>query len=246
MRKLAADALPVVQETRGDNKPEGWDSEAYCTNLTRALQGDLDFVDFPGARDKVLKIVRDFQNGGFKGSLQKALYNAIVSCTKYEFDMTICKRLRKWEIEPHHADVFADSQIGVFALHLKRVTRGLPHSVHMALIRTWTNSWFTSYRMNEPVKLKCIFGCDDRDDLSHYIGCEVLWTLVNSVCNAQACCLQSSVCCHLLLETAQPSSDDIVKLFLAFSCYHALKSNYLKDARTSICFLSMPAHSLYR
>ena len=98
----------------------------------------------------------------------------------------------------------------------------------MALIRTWTNSWFTSYRMNEPVKLKCISGCDDRDDLSHYIGCEVLWTLVNSVCNAQACCLQSSVCCHLLLETAQPSSDDIVKLFLAFNCYHALKSNYMQ------------------
>jgi len=47
---------------------------------------------------KVLKIVRDFQNGGFKGSLQKALYNAIVSCTKYEFNLTVCKRRRKWEI----------------------------------------------------------------------------------------------------------------------------------------------------
>ena len=100
LRELAAVALPIVQDIRGDYKPEGWDSLALCTNLTCALKGDLDFADFPGARDKVLKIGRDFKNGSFKGSLQKALYNAIVSCTKYEFDLTFRRRLKKWDIEP--------------------------------------------------------------------------------------------------------------------------------------------------
>jgi hypothetical protein len=30
----------------------------------------------------------------------------------------------------------------------------------MALIRTWSNGWFTSIRMHESMALPCIFGCD--------------------------------------------------------------------------------------
>ena len=37
--------------------------------------------------------------------------------------------------------------------------------------------------------------------MSHYIGCDILWPLINSVCKAQPCCLQSNLCCHLLLES---------------------------------------------
>ena len=116
LRSLAFESLPLAAHIRGDYKPEGWDSEAFCTNLSRALKGELDFRDFLGAKDKVLRVVKDYQRGLVKGSLQKVPFNAIVSCTRLEFNLVFSKRLRNWDITQDAR--FTDNEITNFSLSL--------------------------------------------------------------------------------------------------------------------------------
>ena len=56
-------------------------------------------------------------------------------------------------------------------------THGLANAFYV--IKTLTNGWLTSSRLQEVPVLPCIFGCiDERDDLVHYVSCSPLWTLV--------------------------------------------------------------------
>ena len=42
----------------------------------------------------------------------------------------------------------------------------------MCVIKTWANSWSTSYRYHEKPLLPCLLGCQlGKDDLSHYVDC---------------------------------------------------------------------------
>ena len=42
----------------------------------------------------------------------------------------------------------------------------------MCVIKTWVNSWSTSYRYQEKPLLPCLMGCQlGKDDLSHYVDC---------------------------------------------------------------------------
>ena len=92
----------------------------------------------------------------------------------------------------------------------------------MPIIRTWANSWATSERYKETHRLPCIFGClNARDELSHYIQCEVLWTMI-------AACTGSRLE-DLTITDAQklcwctPSLWSCKRLTVAFSVYHALR-----------------------
>jgi hypothetical protein len=47
----------------------------------------------------------------------------------------------------------------------------------MMFIKTITNSWSTSNRYHETIRLPCIFGCEGaKDTLKHYLSCDILWT----------------------------------------------------------------------
>ena len=42
-------------------------------------------------------------------------------------------------------------------------------------MKTFTNAWITSYRMQRERKRTCLFGCrHSRDDMRHYISCPLL------------------------------------------------------------------------
>ena len=80
-----------------------------------------------------------------------------------------------------------------FALELKPLISSLPLSTPMALIRTWSNGWFTSVRMHEPIALPCIFGCDAGDTLHHYLKCDVLWTLIYCCTNCKTSAFRQTI-----------------------------------------------------
>ena len=45
----------------------------------------------------------------------------------------------------------------------------------MRVVKTWTNSWATSDRYQEPEVLPCLFGCTGEEDvLEHYLVCPIL------------------------------------------------------------------------
>ncbi len=91
----------------------------------------------------------------------------------------------------------------------------------MAVIKSWANVWTTSARMNEDDKLPCVFGCDDRDTLSHYIQCEPFWSVLITCSYRSEVLLHDSPLKRLCL--LDPSLEQARLLTIAFSCYHALK-----------------------
>ena len=92
------------------------------------------------------------------------------------------------------------------------------HVIAIAWFKTVTNAWTTSYRMHEPDKLKCLFGCDAKDSLEHYIICRLLWSVLD-------CAFGGNLNPNLFARVnySAPSSRQCCLIATAFEIYHALK-----------------------
>ena len=89
----------------------------------------------------------------------------------------------------------------------------------LAWLKTVTNGWCTSTRMHEAIILRCIFGCKDKkDDLTHYLECTVLWSLIDEVFVG---CVAPSKSGRI--NYIQPSVQNVCLISVAFEVYHALK-----------------------
>ena len=115
--------------------------------------------------------------------------------------------------------------------------KSLPPSSMMALLRTWSNGWFTTHRTqaknNGGIKLPCIFGCDDEEDsLHHYICCEPLWTLIISCTVNQTSLLHLPAANKICL--VNPSSVNISLWVMAFQVYHALRNTYSHEITRAV------------
>ena len=90
----------------------------------------------------------------------------------------------------------------------------------MCLFKTWLGGWTTSVRMNESVKMNCLFGCTDaRDELRHYVECSPLWQIAGEIMQ-----VQSPLDLRERLCLLNPSVDRCVMLALCFQGYHYAKS----------------------
>ena len=101
---------------------------------------------------------------------------------------------------------------------------GHKHGTHCAMyvIKTLSNGWLTTYRMHESPKLPCIFGCHDcKDDLTHYLYCPTLWTLIGNIGPLPVAPLSMSAPSRLCLTN--PSFDSFRVCGAACWLYHALK-----------------------
>ena len=94
-------------------------------------------------------------------------------------------------------------------------------SVRMSVLKTWTNSWFTSMRLHESVALPCILGCGGEDTLMHYLTCDYFWTLLHSAVGATVEQLTSSPAERACISHISPFS--LKRCAVAFSAYHGLK-----------------------
>ena len=69
--------------------------------------------------------------------------------------------------------------VGCISSVLNSIPQKRRKGVAMMFIKTLSNSWFTSNRMHEEVRLPCIMGCEACEDrLVHYIHCAPLWDVV--------------------------------------------------------------------
>jgi hypothetical protein len=93
------------------------------------------------------------------------------------------------------------------------------HVPAMAWLKTVTNAWTTSYRMHEPIKLKCLFGCDAPDRIDHYLSCRTLWSILHEAFGGDF-----PPCMFARINYAiAPSNKMLIVISAAFEIYHALK-----------------------
>ena len=91
----------------------------------------------------------------------------------------------------------------------------------MQVVKTWCNSWATSYRYHEDPLLPCLFGCTGIDDLSHYINCPLIWTDVQS---AFPQLVFDSASQKLCVDT--DCTESLRVLAAVFQAYHTIKPTY--------------------
>ena len=99
-----------------------------------------------------------------------------------------------------------------------------PRRARMAVLKTWTNGWTTSYRFHEDVLLPRIFGCGGMDTLEHYLSCDCLWPLLLSVTRAKSSHLMDPPECRACLSN--PTRWHILNCWYAFQVYHAIKISH--------------------
>ncbi len=103
--------------------------------------------------------------------LQKMCYNRLAaSVFPPDIGTIISRRIR---------DLFAPYIVPDFEnSNASNVLRSIRKHDAMRVLKTWVNSWATSYRMHEPKLLPCVFGCPaGKDQLSHYVMCPILFAL---------------------------------------------------------------------
>ena len=155
LQHVATEVLQLAKSCAGELRPEGWDSEAFCTNLANAKQGKLGTSSIQGGQTQLKLVIEHFglrlpgfaetrrsAAGGPKGGLQSHVYKHLLaqipSPWKALLDRkfsTLCPGIGP---RPHPPDF--DNQ---FAQIIKQV--GL--SISMCLIKTWANSWSTSEKL---------------------------------------------------------------------------------------------------
>ena len=92
----------------------------------------------------------------------------------------------------------------------------------MCLFKTWIGGWTTSIRMHEETALECIFGCkDEPDELSHYLKCAPLWSIVGEVMGQPPLFRIDE-----RIGVKEPSVFSVSCLAVAFHGYHYSKSSF--------------------
>ncbi len=88
----------------------------------------------------------------------------------------------------------------------------------MRVLKTWVNSWHTSDRYHESVRLPCIWGCADAlDKLSHYVMCPYLFGLIKHFFPP------ASHCPVERLGLVEPTREKMLCVACTFGGYHAAR-----------------------
>jgi len=218
LARLAVDGLALHRCMSNDPTPEGWDSEAFATVMFKASKG----MDLPGERESMIAVrslINDYNEGRVKGSLQSKVYKAIHKCLPTGWLCLINKRAASFCPDN---DPLSDAELKSIQSRLCKY--GRRHGTHSAMyvIRTITNGWLTTRRMQELPKLPCIFGCVDcSDDLAHYLCCPTLWTIVGEIGPLPFDPTLLSVADRLCLTS--PTFDHFRVCGIACWLYHGLK-----------------------
>ncbi len=172
LEQIAAEyqLLPLAGQTLA---PLGWDSPAFCSNSMNAYNFQY-YLTVCNSSKKIKPCVRDWRASKKIGSLQKREYNVLHSDDKCNWVQIIKSKAYNLGGNLQLENSFSDSSYTEFIESFNVC----PSSVRASYFKTLINSWATTYRYQERVKLPCIFGCDEmKDDLKHYLCCEPLWTL---------------------------------------------------------------------
>ena len=176
---------------------------------------------FPSCETQICSLVRDFEMARFKGGLQSRIAKLLKALIPNDFPGLFRRRLRDLELDEAAIQHFVSQPLGTLSLEFKNIFSSLPLSAPMAILRTWSNGWFTTTRMHESEVFPCIFGCDAHDSLHHYLRCEVLWTLIYSCTKCKYFVFSQSFDERTCI--CNVSRSNCMRLFAAFSTYHSLR-----------------------
>jgi len=143
-----------------------WDASPYCENLFNASIG----------RHSVNEVTKATQARCIteppldQRSISKILRQSnCYACT--DFGAVFRRRLVS-TFPLLHDSPFEESELPTFFASLLKCK---PY-VQTCVLKTCFNAWTTSSRMHSEHVLPCLFGCkDEKDILSHYLRCPVLW-----------------------------------------------------------------------
>ncbi len=229
----AREHVPFGIQRRTFATPIGWDSAAFCTNLTQCLltQG-------------MSELVAEFRstNHGRK-SYQALAYHKLVNClpspTK-AWILLLGDRAKMFLQEsaylwPCWHDQFSISEAGLD--EIVKVLMTMREGPRLMVIKTFTNSWCTSRRLHEggssPTIHPCFF-CGEvrKDDLAHYLECDSLWSTVISAANLGAEFLDLDPISRAGLSNPSRASYNLIAC--AFLVYHAIKLEHLEESLNAI------------
>ena len=167
-------SLPVARISQGKPYCEFWDGPPIALTLGDAagcFPGSARWAS--GARGARLEIdekrVAPVTGGACSKRTQVqaiAYRHLLMNAFPPTLQVTVLKRLKKWSlVDPSQSSI---PEFAAACTHLKKLRK---HDA-MTVIKTWANSWCTSYRYHEPVLLPCLLGCQiGKDCLSHYVDC---------------------------------------------------------------------------
>ena len=175
----------LAQLRSGKAKPEGWDSETFCSKLHDAYLGVHSNGTFPFSQTHVCLLMWEYEKGGAKGGLQAKVVTRLEAHIPNDPPCILGRRLRDLGMDRDAIQSFISTVTGTLSLELEPLLSYLPFYTPMMLIRTWSNGWFTSIVMLESIALPCIFGCDAEDSLNLYLTCDALRTLIYCCSNCK-------------------------------------------------------------
>ena len=94
LQNQVIDSLPLAQLLPGNARPEGWDSEAFCSNLQSAYLGVHSSETFPHSRAPICSLIGDFEQGRVKGGLQAKVSLLLKSHIPNEFPLIFRRHFR--------------------------------------------------------------------------------------------------------------------------------------------------------
>ena len=91
----------------------------------------------------------------------------------------------------------------------------------MCWLKAIAGAWCTSYRLAEPVKLSCVFGCvGEQDTFRHYLVCPSVWHIC---AEALGCGVPVGIADRLCFSNTNTNS--LKLLALVHGVYHATKND---------------------
>ena len=111
-----------------------------------------------------------------------------------------------------------------------------PLYLRMCWIKAVSGGWCTSHRLHLDPLLPCIFGCEEKDEIRHYLLCPVLWQLCREYINYN----ETSKSIESRLCIAEPTIDKLRALSFCHSLYHAcINDSVCIDNGGNVCCSSI-------
>ena len=224
------DHLPASSWTFDVLAPSFWDTPAYVQNLAACVAGIPSDSDLCKAVREIKQVLARMERGRFckkaphhalgfghsKIPIQSIAYSCFVKHLYPDNIYHLVKRrlttLGVLELgsQLFNADVWTQT--------VQFYKTSDPYCT-ICWLKTLCNGWCTSFRMHEPILLRCVFGCQgERDSLQHYFSCMNLWSIVAEV-------FQFSMPPTLLsrINICKPTSPLSAVMVALFNIYHTVK-----------------------
>ena len=230
LQEMMVDCLPLAL-CFGECFSPGWDSLPFCIHLNSAYNGKLGSGCCKVPDSSILELIRKFEAkpfARFQGVIYDNIYKHQLPNANHWHGL-IERRLNTFGLPNPNVEFFSSNLKATLASLSSKSRKG--HS--LMFVKTIVNSWSTSYRYHEPDRLPCIFGCEGcKDNLEHYLVCDVLWAAACSALVLDSGWLNLSFPQRLGFPC--PHINHIYLNTVMFKTYHCLRKDFCQMITLSV------------